>query len=375
MQSLQVKPSTLETDIKQKYILDARSQIDTEYKTIIPETNEIVHSDETIIRGLQRVAFLYEQLYIMWDQEWDIPKIGERIWQDLKMRKFPRAKAMYVYDALYPYRDKYFKRIDHSSIQSSGMPDDVSEDFYKEYSRILETLLNKIKTHYDANYLLRRDNQDLQADMSEAAGDIAKILQELRIPTAEITDEDTFNLKKQAQKEAAIKYPETIPAKTRLSMIIQDTAKARMKVAKNVEEEGVIDPISGMELLTEDEMNILVNDFMVELLIWKPVTDRKYKRDLFTRYKILKDAEELFKRSAAKKHGAMTTTGVFVPLTREIIGSWQTDRAIDFDKAGKSLKHIYDFCKIWYVKVRLPRTTTQTHALSDKLSESAFGRE
>lgn len=312
----------------------------------------------------------------MWDQEWDIPKIGERIWQDLKVRKFPRSKAMYVYDALYPYRDKYFTKIDHSSIQSSGVPDDVAEDFYKEYSRILETLLNKIKTHYKVDYLLRRDNQDLQADMTEAAIDIAKQLQEVHIPTAEITDEDKFNLKKQAAKEAAIKYPMTLPAKTRLSMIIADTAKARTKVSKNVEEEGVIDPVTSQSLLTDEEMNILVNDFMVELLIWKPVTDRKYKRDLFTRYKILKDAEELFKRSAAKKHGALTSDGkFFVPLTREIIGSWQTDRKIDFVAAGKSLKHIYDFCMIWYVKVRMPRTTDQTHNLSDKLSESAFGRE
>ena len=326
-QEIPVSSTTLSEENKNKVarINQLHSEIESSYHITVDAANDSIAKETTIKKEIQKVAFAYEEIYKLHEQEWMIHDIGSLIVKDLKVRGFPESKYLYVYKALDEYGNRFVKPIEHSSMQSLDVSSKAQELFYRTNARKYYEAVDVIKgLKYDYEYLTRRDIQT-----------IVPILLDLFDENEKVCKAKAILLEKNRQ-EGFDGGPEKYQDAIRIN-------KGIPRVPVKMSEELGIWINSFLPALLKKFTDYPIEDAKLEMrmaggwaalrLSHSPTIDDKYRKSYYDWITIVQFADSSFKHHAASKFKTQDFGGRWRKLTREQIGARQ-----------KSMK---DWCK-WF---------------------------
>lgn len=342
-----------------------------EYRKSIYHLLQNIDSNETLIANhIRNWAKDLEELFMLHDQAWAINTIANVIIKSMKTAGIPDSKFTYVHKALAVYKGKYIRNIDHSSIQSKEQSSNQQEHFIykskaKEYYDALAILAN-----FEPTEVLREDAQNIAEKAITTKERIIEINEMYKIATCEPTSDDFEGIEDKFQEK--VEYRQTIPAKTELSEQMIGWGEDLIEVGKIIENEGIIDPETNQQMLSEYEIKMMAESIKLERFLLKPTQDRKWRSDWLGWMEIVQDAVEWFKHSASTNNKRRSFKGFYRTLTREQIGARK-------EPALKLAKKIYQltpwklyFSGIWWRKVRVPSGADFSIRLAPKLSDRSI---
>ena len=351
-----------------------QESIDKKYYEIKDCFDRLDHNDLTIIQTFQSIAADLEEFFRLSydDPSFQISCICEYIIKACRTRGFTENQCDYVYDAFDPPQYRKYKRLlDLSSVTSTENSRKRKEDSLLRFNLFKKKINEAKKLIVEIGSMEREDHQEAMDLALDLVDDYNKLLELHNIPIARLKQQDLYESGKDDSKNQ-IRYPPTLPAKTNLSKACEDHGKAWLKVAKIVENEGVIDPESGFTMLTDDDINRMAEAIEVYTELLDPVLDRKWRMDHLHWYEIITIANKWFKHTGATASKQKTFDGLYRSITREHVGARKENMPPFFNKVVALSPHFFLFFSLFMNKVRLPRGAKFSINLSPKLSEQSM---
>ena len=341
-----------------------------QYRKLIYDCIQSVDASEEIIAdSIRNWAKDLEELFMLHDQGWAVNTIANVIMRSMKTVGIPESKFNYVHKALGVYRDKYIKQIDHSSIQSSEPSDKRQEDFiYKSKAQLFYDALNTL-SKFNPSELLRSDAQNIAEKAITVKEAIIEINDACKIPTCEPTSDDFEGIEDKYQEK--VSYPPTKPAFTKLVEAWDRNLEARKDVRNRLYEEGR-ETLDSVVLLTDDDIEKMAEAIDADTHIFKPFTDRKWRRDINHWFDIVQHSIDWFKHSASTNNQAKDFQGFWRGLTREQIGARKPTMLKYAKKIVELTPYQYLLSSIWWEKTAIPRGAQFSRELSPKLSDRSI---
>ena len=351
-----------------------QQNIDTKYHTIKDCFDNNDHNDLTIIQNFQGIATDLEEFFrLSYDEPtYQISCITEYIIKGCRVRGFTEGQCNYVYYALDPPAFRKYKHLlDLSSVTTLEPHRKRKEDSTIRFNLFKQKINEAKKLIMEIGSMEREDHQDAMDEILDMQDDYTKLLESHNIPVTRLKQQDMYESGKDESKDK-VTYPSTLPAKTNLSIACENHGKAWLKVAKIVEIEGIIDPESGLTMLTDEDINRMAEAIDVYTELLDPVLDRKWRMDHLHWYEIITIANKWFKHTGATASKQKTFDGMYRSITREHVGARKENMPPFFNKVVGYSPHFYLFFSLFMNKVRLPRGAKFSIKLSPKLSEQSM---
>jgi len=351
-----------------------QENIDKKYHTIKQCFDDNDLNDKTILQNFQQIAIELEEYFRLSEPEPDyhISCICEYIIRACKVRGFNQNQWEYVYDALEPSQFSKYKRVlDLSSSQSLDSSRKRKEDSSVRFTLLRKHLMDAKKLAIQIGTMERDDHQDAMDVLLDFVDDYTKALEKHNIPVTRLKQQDMYESGKDESKNK-VTYPETKPARTRLSEAIKHQAEVLLKVAKIVENEGEFHLGTGTRMLSEDETNKIADAWNTVTELFEPVLDRKWRMDHLHWFNIIKVADEWFKHTGATASKVQDYYGRWRSITREHVGARKENMPPYFNKVIEMMPHYFLFFTLWMSNVRIKQGAEFSTDLGPKLSEQSM---
>lgn len=290
-------------------------QIESGYHTILDEVNCMISDTTTIKKTIQQNAFAYEEVFKLFGQDWQIQQIGSIIVKALKLRGFPESKYKYVYRALEQYDDKFFKPIDHSSIQSVDKSTKEVEQFYhtnaQEFYEALATLERLAKIHH---LIPRRDLQAIIPAIMDVFDDNERIAKYEGIPLVTNTQHSFDGGPERFEDPIRIQKP--IPR-------VPEKMTEELNIWTNTFLPALLNKLTEYPISDPEIEKSMAAGWAALRHAHDPATDDKYRETFMDWIQIVQFADDSFKHHAASHFKTKTWKGTWRKLTREQIGARQ----------------------------------------------------
>jgi len=371
---LQLESHKGRTKQQQDAIIQLQTTIDQDYHTIFDIVNSNDRNDLTIITTVQRIGRTLEEIFRLQhdDPKFAISCITEYIIRGCRTRGFSESQCRYVYEAFTPPEyDKYKRFIDHSTSQSLSKLSDHKEDSTLRLSLFKYYIKEAYKQIMPVGALERTDHQDAAEIALDEYDEYEKQLHQHKISLVKKKQEDPFG-EDEDTDEDQIRYGPTRPAKTILSDACIRHGEMWLKAGKSIENDGLVDPESGIQMITDDDMIPIAKSIDMHSWLLDSIVDRKWRLGPMQWANVIIKARDWFKHTASTASRIQDFMGFYRCVTREHIGSRMQNMPEMFKKFVTMEPHYYQLLTVWMPKVRLPREARFSNRLSNKLSESSL---